>query len=230
MPSQKQLPPGYVYKAICVSPLSSTAKSVGAALVDHHNSKTGQCDPSQESLARRLGINQRAVVDALNELVHFGLFARRSHGGKGYRSAYEPNFVLATSLVADFERRRKAAVPPSETSQLHPKNKPPKRSRRGKTSGDVATAFGRQSGGDGATTLGRQSSGSGATSHSGTRYTAARGNGATQTLRINSSNVTLGGARPEKSHQSDGGSLALGPRVQNPPRPPPRPPRPVSQE
>ncbi len=202
MPSQKQLPPGYFYKLLCVSPLSANAKAVGGALLDHRNSKSGQCNPSQAALARRLGINQRAVVDAVADLVHFGLFARLS--GKGHSSAYEPNFPLAISLVADFERRRTGGVPPSETSQLHPKNKPPKRSRRGKDSGDGATAFGRQSGGDGATTFGRQSSGNGATSHSGTSDTATSGNGATRTLRINSSNLTLGGARPENPHQSDG--------------------------
>ncbi|TBZ78303.1 helix-turn-helix domain-containing protein [Rhizobium leguminosarum bv. viciae] len=206
--SQKQSPPGFFYKALAIAPLSSDAKAVGGALFDHFNTKTGQCDPSQESLARRLGIAKRTIIDAIDELERFGLFARLRHGGKGCRSAYKPNSRQASLMVADFERRRKAGVAPAETSPLHPKNRPPKRSRRGKTSGDGATAFG------------RESSGHGATSASGTRATALSGTVATLTLcKNNSSNLTQR-AQPEKSHSSDGGSLAVGQRAPTPPRPP----------
>ncbi|TAX50386.1 helix-turn-helix domain-containing protein [Rhizobium leguminosarum] len=206
--SQKQLPPGYFYKALTIAPLSSDAKAVGGALFDHFNTKTGQCDPSLGSLARRLGIARRTIIDAINELEHFGLFARLSHGGKGYRSAYKPNSSQASLMVADFEGRRKAGVAPAETSLLHPKNRPPKRSRRGKTSGDVATVFK------------RESSGNGAASAGGTCATALSGTVATLTLKKNNSLNLTRRAQPEISHSSDGSSLALGQRAPAAPRPP----------
>ncbi len=111
-------------------------------------------------------------------------------------------------MVADFERRRKGGVAPAETSLLHPKNRPPKRSRRGKTSGDVATAFGRESSGDGAT------------SANGTVATAPSGTVATLTLGKNNSLNLTRTAQPEKSHPSGGGSLAVSRVPPTPPRPP----------
>ncbi|MGO7820467.1 helix-turn-helix domain-containing protein [Rhizobium ruizarguesonis] len=215
---KKQPSPALIFfKALTIAPLSADAKAAGGALLDHLNSKSGQCDPSQSSLARRLGIDRRAMIDALNEVVSFGLFKRRSHGGKAYRSAYEPNFALAALMVTDFEARRKGGVAPLEASPLHPKNKPPKRSRRGKTSGD------------GATTFGRESSGDGATSASGTCAITPSGTVATQTLmKQNTSNLTRR-AQPEKSHSSEGGSLAVGQGAPAAPRPPKAVPRRMSE-
>ncbi|PDS31326.1 helix-turn-helix domain-containing protein [Rhizobium phaseoli] len=207
--NKKQPSPALIFfKALTIAPLSADAKAAGGALLDHLNAKSGQCDPSQSSLARRLGIDRRAIIDGLNEIVTFGLFKRRSHGGKAYRSAYEPNFALAARMVTDFEARRKGGVAPSEASPLHPKNRPPKRSRRGKTSGDGATAFG------------RESSGNGATSASGTCATAPSGNVATLTLEKNNSSNLTQPAQPEKSHSPAGGSLAVGARGLTAPRPP----------
>ncbi|MDX1124794.1 hypothetical protein GOL24_10810 [Sinorhizobium medicae] len=196
--SKEPSPVFYCYKALSLAPLSGNAKSAGGALLDHFNQRTGQLDPSIASLSRRLGIDRRATIDALNELVQFGLFSRRAHGGTANRSAYEPNFALARSMVSDFESRRKGAVAPSETSPLHPKNRPPKRSRRARSSGDGATTFGRQSSGNGATTP----SGDGATSTSG--------DGATKTLRIiNPHNKTLD-FRSERTKPASGAAAALG--------------------
>lgn len=196
--SKEPSPVFYCYKALSLAPLSGNAKSAGGALLDHFNQRTGQLDPSIASLSRRLGIARRATIDALNELVQFGLFSRRTHGGTAYRSAYEPNFGLARSMVSDFESRRKGAIAPSETSPLHPKNRPPKRSRRARSSGDGATTFGRQSSGNGATTP----SGDGAISTSG--------DGATKTLQIiNPPNKTLD-SRPEKPKPTVGAAAALG--------------------
>jgi len=186
--NKKQPPPGLIFfKALTIAPLSADAKAAGGALLDHLNSKSGQCDPSQSSLARRLGIDRRAINDAINEVVGFGLFKRRPHGGKAYRSAYEPNFTLAALMVTDFEARRKGGVAPSEASPLHPKNRPPKRSRRAKTSGDGATAFG------------QQSSGNRATPPSGAVATAISGTVATQTLKKNNSSNLTQSARAEKT-------------------------------
>ncbi|WP_179213774.1 helix-turn-helix domain-containing protein [Rhizobium sullae] len=213
--SQKQPPPGLTFfKALCLAPISGQAKAAGCALFDHYNFKTAQCDPSATSLARRLGIDRRTIFDAINELEQFGLFARRPHGGNSSRNSYSPNFPLASLIVKDFEGRRKSGVEPAETSHMHPNKRPPKRSRRAKNGGDAATTFG------------RQNSGNGPTLPSGTCAPAPGGTVAPQTLLKNPLNLTLGRARPEISHQSDGGSLTLGPRVQTAPRPPPpRPPR-----
>ncbi|MDX1063887.1 hypothetical protein GOL45_16575 [Sinorhizobium medicae] len=196
--SKEPSPVFYCYKALSLAPLSGNAKSAGGALLDHFNQRTGQLDPSIASLARRLGIGRRATIDALNEVVQFGLFSRRVHGGTAYRSAYEPNFELARSMVSDFESRRKGAIAPSETSPLHPKNRPPKRSRRAKSSGGGATTFERQNSGDDATSTG------------GTVATRASGDGATKTLKmINSHNKTLD-YRAQKPKAISGASAALG--------------------
>ncbi|WP_157750313.1 helix-turn-helix domain-containing protein [Sinorhizobium fredii] len=193
------------YKVLAIAPLSGDAKAVGGALLDHRNAKTGQLDPSQASLARRLGLARRTIVDALGELERYGLVARLRHGSKANRSAYQVNFALAATLVEDFEARRKGGGAPSEASLLHPKNRPKKRIRRTKL------------GGDGATTFAGQTSGDVATIDGGNDAPVSGGHGATQTLKTNTSNLTLGA----RAQRMKGGSLAFGQEDQAAPRPSP---------
>ncbi len=54
--------------ACCDQSLSPAARAVLAQILDHYNSKTGQCTPSLERLARTSGLARRSVVRAVKEL------------------------------------------------------------------------------------------------------------------------------------------------------------------
>ena len=166
-----------------LAPISSTAKAVGGVLLDHYNSKTRRLDPSVTSMARRLGIQRKTVIKATGDLVQIGLFTKQSHGGHAYRASYEPNFAMFRTMVTDFERRRKGSAAPAETSPLHPKNRPPTHAKLVSKRGPVSKA---KTGVHKGTAAGVQM---------GTAGGPQKG---TQTLRINSSNLTQG-AQPEKT-------------------------------
>jgi hypothetical protein len=69
-------------KAFNVAPdLKATDRRVGAALIEHFNRKSGQCDPGLERLAGLLGISTRTAA---------GLFRKIRHGGHMNRNKYEP--------------------------------------------------------------------------------------------------------------------------------------------
>jgi hypothetical protein len=70
--------------------LSATDKRVAAALIDHFNHKTGQCDPGLERIAGLLGVHTRTVIRAIHRLVRLGLFRKYRHGGHLNRNQYEP--------------------------------------------------------------------------------------------------------------------------------------------
>ena len=94
--------------------LSSADKAVAAALIDHYNVKTGQCDPSIERLAMLLGINEKTVRRSTNDLsgVH-KLFEKRSHGGKSCRASYKPNWHSFREIVKDWGVRMRSGTPPT---------------------------------------------------------------------------------------------------------------------
>lgn len=79
------------HKAISLADdLSGTEKRVAAAIIDHFNRKTGQCDPSLGSLAKLLGISRRTVIRSVGSLVSKGYFLKVRHGGKSHRNSYLP--------------------------------------------------------------------------------------------------------------------------------------------
>ncbi len=82
--------------------LSSAAKRVGAAILEHYNRKTGRCDPSVERLARLLGVDEKTIRRATNDLVAKGLFKKSSHGGRHNTAAYSPNWPCFRLIVADW--------------------------------------------------------------------------------------------------------------------------------
>lgn len=80
------------------------------ALLDHHNTKTGRCDPSYAALAERARLDERTVKRAVNQLVTAGWFAKivggGGKGGRGRRNAYVPALkrVVPGSPFIDAER------------------------------------------------------------------------------------------------------------------------------
>jgi hypothetical protein len=78
-------------KALCIAPrLNSNQRRVGAALIEHYNRRTGQCDPGHGRLAKLLSVDKRTAIRATQALVAHGLFEKLRHGGKSNRNFYIP--------------------------------------------------------------------------------------------------------------------------------------------
>jgi hypothetical protein len=78
-------------KAICLHRgLSSNERRAGAALIEHYNRRTGQCDPGIARLAKLLGVDERTIIRSTNGLVRHGLFRKIRHGGRLGRNFYVP--------------------------------------------------------------------------------------------------------------------------------------------
>lgn len=102
-----------------VAGLSPSARRVGAAIIEHYNKKTGQCDPSIERLGRMLGIDRATVMRATGELCEAdGLFERVTHGGRSHRTAYLPRWDRLNAIVDDWDLRMKDGNPPRRVAEL----------------------------------------------------------------------------------------------------------------
>jgi Helix-turn-helix domain len=98
------------YKAISLSEeLSGTEKRVAAAIIDHFNRKTGQCDPALGSIARLLGVNRRTIIRAISALVRKGYLHKTRHGGKFHRNSYIPGWSHFRAKERTWNERRTAA-------------------------------------------------------------------------------------------------------------------------
>ncbi len=83
------------FKAICLSgSLKDSQRSVAAAILDHYNHKTGQCDPSLDTIAFLVGLSRRTVIRCVNGIVRAGFFRRIRHGGNYHRNFYEPAWTF----------------------------------------------------------------------------------------------------------------------------------------
>ncbi|MGO8449909.1 helix-turn-helix domain-containing protein [Rhizobium ruizarguesonis] len=82
------------------------AKNVLVALAEHHNSKTGQCNPKVATICRETDFSERAVRKALATLKQVGLI--RVEGGGKAGNSYQ--------LLGDFNRH---AVPDNEAPELN---------------------------------------------------------------------------------------------------------------
>ncbi|MCS3731360.1 helix-turn-helix domain-containing protein [Bradyrhizobium betae] len=108
--------------------LSGAEKRVAGALIDHFNRRTGQCDPSLNTLADLIGMSRRTVMRAVARLERLGLFRKVRHGGKFHRNSYEPiwsSFREAEDRWNDRRRSRKQkfaslGVSPSTGPTRHP--------------------------------------------------------------------------------------------------------------
>jgi hypothetical protein len=89
--------------------LPGTEKRVAAAIIDHYNRKTGQCDPSLDTIAKLLGVSRRTVIRAISALVQKGYFHKTRHGGKYHRNSYLPIWSRFRAKETDWNERRTAA-------------------------------------------------------------------------------------------------------------------------
>lgn len=109
------------HKAINLSDdLSGTEKRVAAAIIDHFNRKTGQCDPALNSVARLLGVSRRTIIRAIGTLVRKGYFRKTRHGGKFHRNSYAPDWSHFRAKETAWNQRRTAASNKFESANVSP--------------------------------------------------------------------------------------------------------------
>lgn len=97
------------HKAISLaSELSNSEKRVAAAIIDHFNRRTGQCDPSLDCIAELIGMSRRTVIRATDRLQILGFIRRTRHGGHFHRNSYEPVWSRFIQVEADWKSRRSA--------------------------------------------------------------------------------------------------------------------------
>jgi DNA-binding MarR family transcriptional regulator len=109
------------HKAISLADdLSGTEMRVAAAITDHFNRKTGQCDPSLDSIAKLLGVSRRTVIRAIGSLVQKGYFDKTRHGGKFHRNSYLPIWSRFRAKETKWKERRTAASSMFESAKLSP--------------------------------------------------------------------------------------------------------------
>jgi hypothetical protein len=95
-------------KAINLTPgLRNNDRAVAAALLDHFNRKTGQCDPGIQRLAGLLGVSERTIFRSLTRIEADRLFRRVRHGGHLNRNSYEPNWARCREIEAVWSARMK---------------------------------------------------------------------------------------------------------------------------
>ncbi len=96
-------------KAINLSPgIGNRDRAVAAALLDHFNRKTGQCDPGIKRVSGLLGISERTVFRSLKRIEADRLFKRVRHGGHLNRNSYEPNWQRFRELEAVWSARMRS--------------------------------------------------------------------------------------------------------------------------
>lgn len=97
----------FAFKAIALSEhLIGNQKRVAAALIDHFNRKTGQCDPSLDTIAALLGISRRTVIRTMLRLERVGFVRRIRHGGNFHRNLYEPVWSRFREHETEWKRQR----------------------------------------------------------------------------------------------------------------------------
>jgi hypothetical protein len=116
----------FAQKTLLLFPgLSSAARTIGGAILDHFNKRTGQCDPGIDRLGKLTGLSRRAVIRAIDELGSetVGLFHRARHGGKSHRNAYTPNFDAFRLFVTAWDERMRTGACSDITAKYARKSK-----------------------------------------------------------------------------------------------------------
>src|SRR5438067_387219 len=109
------------YKMINLMPeLSGTDKSIAAAIIDHFNRKTGQCDPGLERIAWLVGVSRRTAIRSLSHIMRTGIFRMARHGGHSQRNSYQPVWSRFRELDAAWKARFNAQSRRADGPQMSP--------------------------------------------------------------------------------------------------------------
>jgi predicted transcriptional regulator len=93
-------------KAISLAPgLKENDRRVAAALVEHFNRETSQCDPGLKRIADLLGISTRTVIRSIQRLEVAGLVRKVRHGGHLNRNRYELVWSRFQEIEAEWRAR-----------------------------------------------------------------------------------------------------------------------------
>ena len=98
------------------SGLNANERRVAAALLEHFNRRTGQCDPSLERIAELLGISTRTVIRSTHRLDRAGLFKKTRHGGHF-------NVISTSRCGRAFEKLRRRGGHGSIAERIHQRQK-----------------------------------------------------------------------------------------------------------
>lgn len=79
-------------KVLLYAGISSGAKAVGGALLDHVNWTTGRCDPSIGRLAKLTGLSRSAIQAGRQQLVAANLVSVQLHGGRSRTCQHDFNW------------------------------------------------------------------------------------------------------------------------------------------
>lgn len=105
--------------------INNSAKVVFARLLEHHNTKTGLCCPSQFTLAHALNTSDRTIRDALRQLEKNKYVKTKRNDGLYGSNGYEltiptGKFAYQVAEKKRLEERKK----PSAKPKKEPKKKP----------------------------------------------------------------------------------------------------------
>jgi predicted transcriptional regulator len=107
-------------KAISLAPgLKENDRRVAAALVEHFNRETSQCDPGLKRIADLLGISTRTVIRSIQRLEVAGLVRKVRHGGHLNRNRYELVWSRFQEIEAEW-RVRFARSAQSRVTEMSP--------------------------------------------------------------------------------------------------------------
>ena len=101
----------FAYKTLALFPgLTAPGRKIGAALIDHYNTKTGRCDPGMGRLASLTGYSRRTAVRPIEDLTKGEpkLFLKDRYGGENDANSYTPNFPFYRVFVAEWTDNKKA--------------------------------------------------------------------------------------------------------------------------
>lgn len=87
----------------CQKELSRGDVAVLGLLLEHHNAKTGRCDPGRSRLAKLSGLSKTAVSNSLAKLEQLDLLRIRHHAGHSRTNAYTLNFGKLNQIRHEFE-------------------------------------------------------------------------------------------------------------------------------
>jgi predicted transcriptional regulator len=99
--------------------LKENDRRVAAALVEHFNRATSQCDPGLKRIAELLGISTRTVIRSTHRLEVVGLVRKVRHGGHLNRNHYELVWSRFQEIEAEW-RARFARSAKSRVTEMSP--------------------------------------------------------------------------------------------------------------
>lgn len=111
---------------MCAPNLSQTAKLAFGRLLGHHNTETGQCNPSYATLAKGIGVSRRTAIDAVDALEADGWIKIQRGGGdtKGTAEGHTSNsFSFNWSRAPSAKNRTREVqeiAPPSADNDTTP--------------------------------------------------------------------------------------------------------------